>query len=159
MPYIKQEDRNALDNLKRSPQNAGELNYVIHLVLSNYEQDNGVSYQTYNDMIGALEAAKMELYRRKVAVYEDKKVEENGDILFYCPETLRAQNEQDKKEIGATHAVFMQTRKGYGGGIVFSGTRKECVAYCEKQEYPAEFCDPTHGEYGNEDERLEIVTL
>lgn len=159
MPYIKQEDRENLDTLKKYPTNAGELNYFLHNIIRVYVEDNGESYQTYNDIIGVLECAKLELYRRKIAGYEDKKAHENGDILFYCPETLRAQNEQDKKEIGATHAVFMQTRKGYGGGIVFSGTQKECVAYCEKQEYPAEFSDPANGIYGHEDEHLEIVTL
>jgi hypothetical protein len=31
-------------------------------------------------VIGALENCKMELYRRKIAPYEDIKIEENGDV-------------------------------------------------------------------------------
>ena len=34
-------------------------------------------------IIGALECIKMELYRRGVSEYEDKKILENGDIGFY----------------------------------------------------------------------------
>jgi len=31
-------------------------------------------------VIGVLESVKMELYRRKIADYEDEKCEENGDV-------------------------------------------------------------------------------
>jgi len=33
-----------------------------------------------NDAIGALEGAKLELYRRVISKYEDKKIMENGDV-------------------------------------------------------------------------------
>lgn len=82
MPYIKQKDRNELDEWE-IPKSAGDLNYVIHLELERYLIEKGESYQTYNDMIGALECAKLELYRRRISKYEAKKVEENGDISFY----------------------------------------------------------------------------
>ncbi len=59
---------------------AGELNYSITLLLISYLETKGENYQTYNDMIGALEGAKMELYARKVRPYEDKKIDENGDV-------------------------------------------------------------------------------
>lgn len=84
MPYIKQEDRNRLEE-GRIPENAGELNYAIHLLLEGYLYAKGESYQTYNDMMGALEGVKLELYRRRVSGYEDKKISENGDIQFYQP--------------------------------------------------------------------------
>ncbi len=82
MPYIKQEDRDKLDQ-GLSPTNAGELNYALHIILEQYLYNKGESYQTYNDMVGALESAKMELYRRQVAKYEDEKITLNGDIEFY----------------------------------------------------------------------------
>jgi hypothetical protein len=82
MPYIKQEDRKELKK-ELYPVNAGELNYCIHILLDIYLKQKGQSYQTYNDMIGALEGAKLELYRRRVSSYEDKKILENGDIEFY----------------------------------------------------------------------------
>lgn len=83
MPYIKQEDREALQI--RPPQNAGELNYELTRIVQIYlygdsNRDYQTSYQRFNDAIGALEGCKLELYRRLVAPYEDKKVIENGDV-------------------------------------------------------------------------------
>ena len=78
MPYIKEERRWAV--FETSPQTSGELNYALTLALKDYLADHGESYQTYNDMIGALEGAKLELYRRKIAPYEDIKIKENGDV-------------------------------------------------------------------------------
>jgi hypothetical protein len=37
-------------------------------------------YQAINDCLGALEGAKLELYRRVAAPYEDRKIQENGDV-------------------------------------------------------------------------------
>jgi hypothetical protein len=37
-------------------------------------------YADYNAVIGALEACKLEFYRRVVSLYEDKKKEINGDV-------------------------------------------------------------------------------
>jgi hypothetical protein len=83
MPYIKQEDRNALGN--RDPKNAGELNYlltqiVLEYLIGNKETNYNANYQRYNDAMGALEGCKLELYRRAIAPYEDKKIQENGDV-------------------------------------------------------------------------------
>jgi hypothetical protein len=80
MPYIKEEVIWALDNGEKEPLNAGELNYELTTVLLTYLKNKGESYQTYNDMVGALESCKLELYRRKISDYENKKIEENGDV-------------------------------------------------------------------------------
>jgi hypothetical protein len=82
MPYIKQQDRNRIDR-GGCPKTAGELNYGIHILLEQFLSVAGENYQSYNDMIGALEAAKLELYRRRVSQYEDKKELLNGNIPFY----------------------------------------------------------------------------
>lgn len=79
MPYIPPARRKELD-LKFDPKTAGELNYVITSQLTNYIFLNGESYQTFNDIIGALEGAKLELYRRLIVPYEDRKARENGDV-------------------------------------------------------------------------------
>ena len=83
MPYIKQERRDAMRNTLEPkpdvPQNAGELNYVFTSILLGYIERKGLCYQTINDIIGALEGAKLEFYRRAVAPYEDTKIKENGD--------------------------------------------------------------------------------
>ena len=83
MPYLKEEDKKELGlkvyfARKSVP---GELNYIFTEVIKKYIERNGESYQSYNDCIGALEACKLELYRRKVSDYEDKKIKENGDVF------------------------------------------------------------------------------
>lgn len=88
MPYIKQDDRvkyyPAIDELlKMLPRDdtlAGEINFVISKLLKLYVDHNGRSYKTYNTLVGALECIKLELYRTRVAPYEDKCIEKNGDI-------------------------------------------------------------------------------
>ena len=42
--------------------------------------DQATLYENFNAMIGALECCKQEYYRRIIAPYEDKKIEENGDV-------------------------------------------------------------------------------
>lgn len=80
MPYIKKESKEQL-KLDIVPMNAGELNYVITKLMNYYiKHVKKESYQAYNDCLGALEGAKLELYRRKIAPYEDKKIKENGDV-------------------------------------------------------------------------------
>jgi len=80
MPYIDEVRRAKLLQFKDQPQNAGELNFLITNLISNYISFKGEKYQHYNDIMGALEGAKLELYRRKIAPYEDKKIKENGDV-------------------------------------------------------------------------------
>jgi len=80
MPYIKQEFRPLLDVCKRLPDDAGELNYVITTILDQYIKMKGKKYQTLNEVIGVMECAKLELYRRVAAPYEDTKIIENGDV-------------------------------------------------------------------------------
>lgn len=78
MPYITQTARQQLT--EGGPvQTAGELNYVITTEIVGYLAEHGKSYQTFNDIIGALEGAKTEFYRRVVAPYEDEKIKQNGD--------------------------------------------------------------------------------
>ena len=80
MPYIKQDKRQILDPLCY-PENAGELNYVITTLILKYLNTHSQCYQKYNDVLGALEGAKLELYRRVISPYEDIKIKENGDVL------------------------------------------------------------------------------
>lgn len=82
MPYITEDRRDALLSLddESAPDNAGELNFAFTVIASDYIDRKGKSYQTLNDIIGALEGAKLELYRRVAAPYEDTKIEQNGDV-------------------------------------------------------------------------------
>ncbi len=85
MPYIKQSDRNRLDpkiqelaDAINLDQRAGELNYSITKLLLALKGEG--RYKDYNELIGALESAKLEFYRRQIGPYEDEKVKENGDV-------------------------------------------------------------------------------
>lgn len=78
MPYI--------DKIKRAdaefnPIAAGELNFAFCKLMMHYMDAKGKSYQTINDIIGAIEGAKAEFQRRVVAPYEDQKAKENGDVF------------------------------------------------------------------------------
>lgn len=80
MPYITQSDRSELITLEHSPETSGELNYLFTHYIVDYVEEKGLSYQTINDVVGALEGAKMEFYRRVAVPYETRKCEENGDV-------------------------------------------------------------------------------
>lgn len=78
MPYVKQKQKDYLkENNARS---AGELNYKLSCLVRDHIRNHGQCYDVYNEVIGVLECAKLELYRRQIAPYEDKKINENGDI-------------------------------------------------------------------------------
>ena len=85
MPYINRDRREALDpvmaELAESISTAGEMNYTITRLIHKWIADYGECYDAYNSMIGVLECAKAELYRRKVAKYEDEKIKTHGDLL------------------------------------------------------------------------------
>jgi hypothetical protein len=92
MPYVKLERRNEICVDKLSPagwrkhlvlnevKNAGELNYAVTQLMLFYFSQSTQNYQAVNDIVGAIESAKTEFQRRKVAVYEDEKIKMNGDV-------------------------------------------------------------------------------
>ena len=79
MPYIKAEDRNLMDD-GALPRTEGELNYTISTLLDEYLAEYGFNYANLNKVVGVLECAKLEIYRRMAAPYEDQKMQENGDV-------------------------------------------------------------------------------
>lgn len=96
MPYIAKEDRNRIIN-GGEPQNCGELNYMLTRIVDNYlikcvQQRGTLKYEDINEVIGAMDCAKLELYRRVAASYEDVKVEQNGDVYHVPPKTHPAEN-------------------------------------------------------------------
>lgn len=85
MPYIDQKGRNKFEHFVASMEglsieSAGELNYLVTMLTHKYLNQQPESYSMYNNAIGALEGAKLELYRRHVAIYENEKIKENGDV-------------------------------------------------------------------------------
>ena len=80
MPYIKQERREAI-RAGAKPQDAGELNFAITVLVDDYLKAKGaMRYAHVNEVIGAMDCAKLEFYRRVAVPYEDKKIAEAGDV-------------------------------------------------------------------------------
>jgi hypothetical protein len=87
MPYIEKSRRERfdwlIDNLAAELEAngiTGNLNYVLYRLFLKYTKLNGMSYKNSRDFIGELECVKLELYRRKIVPYEQKKIKNNGDI-------------------------------------------------------------------------------
>lgn len=80
MPYIEPQDRLHILADEKSISSPGELNYFISTLVNWYINEKGKNYSTLNEVIGVLECAKLELYRRVIAPYEDIKIEDNGDV-------------------------------------------------------------------------------
>ena len=80
MPYIDADARARID-AGGAPETAGELNYAITRLVDEYlVRLGGIRYAHLNEVVGALECAKLELYRRLAAPYEDAKRDETGDV-------------------------------------------------------------------------------
>jgi hypothetical protein len=88
MPYIAQKARRKLDPFIRElglelglhEDHPGNLNYVVTVLARQFAEARGGNYEAFNAAIGVLESAKLELYRRQVAPYEDTKIRQNGDV-------------------------------------------------------------------------------
>ena len=83
MPYIKQEQRSKLAGVLQPLLNMefsdGEMNYIITSFVD--VQLCGRNYEHYERAVGLLECVKQEIYRRRVAIYEDEKCKENGEVF------------------------------------------------------------------------------
>lgn len=90
MPYITQKDRekfvpilkklDSVDGNFPGFSSAGELNYCITMIILEYMEQRGKSYQTINDIMGVLDCAGKEFYDRVVRDYENSKIDINGDV-------------------------------------------------------------------------------
>lgn len=82
MPYIKKERRHqiAIHGISEVS-NAGELNYFITNSILEWWDETVPNYADYNEVIGVLECCKLELYRKLISKYENKKCEEHGEVF------------------------------------------------------------------------------
>lgn len=82
MPYVVDEKRAALDEVVRlmaahNIKADGDLNYVLFKYCKYFVKP---SYNNYKNFLGELDECRAEIRRKLLAKYEDKKIEENGDI-------------------------------------------------------------------------------
>lgn len=91
MPYIDKAERKYYDPdieklAKWIQGRPGELSYIItaitHIWLKKrHPMERGpVPYSSLSLAIGALESTKLELYRKVIGPYEDRKLQENGRV-------------------------------------------------------------------------------
>ena len=82
MPYINKEQKESV--AQNGAQTPGQLNYdITRLLIRYWKREFQQSYTTINDILGALEGAKLEFYRRIGVPYEEGKMKENGDVYDY----------------------------------------------------------------------------
>ncbi len=80
MPYIKERRKRAIWS-GQDCVNTGELTYLLYVTCLEYcNRIEKPNFQTYAEVIAALDCAKEEFRRRILNPYEDKKIEENGDV-------------------------------------------------------------------------------
>ena len=79
MPYLTYENKDRLlDHM--FPETAGELNFLLTMMCRRYFSKSKQNYEAINTVIGALDSAKLEFYRRVAVPYENKKIRDNGDV-------------------------------------------------------------------------------
>lgn len=79
MPYIPKQDRNAEKALT-----IGKLTYHLTMLCVDY-LGGRYAFADLAEILGALEATKLELYRRVVVPYENAKLAESGDVYSDRP--------------------------------------------------------------------------
>jgi hypothetical protein len=84
MPYISNEKDRRIEMdeivqlmLDLNVQATGDLNYILFKFCRKMVKP---SYNNYKNYIGELRQCATEIERRLLAPYEDKKIEENGDV-------------------------------------------------------------------------------
>lgn len=86
MPYIPQDRRDYIEcltikEIAQEPQkfSVGEFNFIISKILWSYFEANRC-YPVINDILGILEAVKLEFYHRKAEPFEFRKRTMHGDL-------------------------------------------------------------------------------
>jgi hypothetical protein len=105
VPYIRTERRGPLDSfierLSNQIGSPGELNYaltrLVVLYLDRGHTFHPTSYGDFATVTGVIENVKQELYRRLIAVYEDAKLAQHGDVYTDEPKPLPKFQERQEK--------------------------------------------------------------
>jgi hypothetical protein len=95
MPYIPEKRREELGERltpaqhgRNRIQSAGELTYLFTQLVEQYRAEQGDSFGTFANIVGALEQTKDEFQRRVVHPYEDNKILTNGDVYTWPEEEV-----------------------------------------------------------------------
>jgi len=85
MPYIKQDERKKLEKIlklmkKLEIKANGDLNYILFTYC---KRNISLSYNNLKNYLGELNQTISEIERKILGPYEDQKIKENGDILWF----------------------------------------------------------------------------
>lgn len=88
MPYIVKDDREKFKVIEKELEknlinNVGELNYIVTNICLSYLKHKGLKYENLNGIAGALKCAGDEIQRRITGLYENTKININGDLKLY----------------------------------------------------------------------------
>ena len=94
MPYVTDSNRDCVDDaidvvLREITRIAdddnleGIVNYTVTRICNDAIINKKPRYKKINQVLGVLEAVKLEFYRRLAANYEDEAKEKNGDLFCY----------------------------------------------------------------------------
>ena len=87
MPYLPDQRKADLAGGLVPTLTGGDLNYILTQACVEClpVDPDRYTYELLNTIMGALESAKQEFYRRVVVPYENKKRRENGDVYPNVP--------------------------------------------------------------------------
>ncbi len=93
MPYLIEKDKKSLDsdnclsylsaylNTLSIQDFAGALNCLNFIIVKRWIKQNGKKYFIFATIVGTLICCILEIYRRLISPYEDKKIQFNGDAV------------------------------------------------------------------------------
>lgn len=81
MPYLPDLDRRKELFPLIIPEDTGEMNYIVSMLMQEYVLRHGLSYKTLSEARAGVNDALDEFYRRIVAPYEDRKIRLNKDVF------------------------------------------------------------------------------
>jgi len=83
MPYIPQNMRGSAKEIECCSSLAELCYHIVNDILRFWGFPNSkerIKWQNYAEILGMLESIKLELYRKVISKYEDKKEKENGTV-------------------------------------------------------------------------------
>lgn len=80
MPYIPKGRRPLVE--AEGPETGADLAYLLYKQVADYlaMRNDDLHYPDYADVLAAIEGTKMEYLRHHMWPYEDRKLDENGDV-------------------------------------------------------------------------------
>lgn len=81
MPYTERDARDPYDDIRSIvPSTPGDLTYCVTVLVANFVNHYGMSFDTLSRAEGAISLGMREFFKRVGSEYEDRKRTRNGDL-------------------------------------------------------------------------------